>query len=163
MNIAQPRIKVLSLVALFTALSVIGSMIKLPSPYGTVALDSCPAFVAALLISPAAGAWVGFFGHILTSWNAGFPLSIPIHLFVALQMAAICWSCGMVAGKGRFLLALIVAAVLNGVAAPAMFIFFDGFGTAFFLTMLLPLLFGSVVNAALAGLIVKALRRSGNG
>lgn len=163
MHIAQTRLKALSLVALFAALSVIGSMIKIPSPYGTVALDSCPAFVAALFISPAAGAWVGFFGHLLTSLNTGFPLSVPIHLFIALQMAAICWFSGFVAAKGRLLLALVLAVVLNGVAAPAMFILFDGFGIAFFLTMLLPLLLGSLINVVLAGLIVKVLRRAANG
>lgn len=162
MNIAQPRIKTISMLALFIGLSVIGSMIKLPSPFGTVALDSAPAFVAALLISPASGAVVGFFGHLATSMNMGFPLSILIHLYIAVQMAGISWVIGYLGSRGKLQAALILGSLLNGVAAPALLIPFDGFGQAFFLAMLLPLAAGAVINLSLTGLIVKAIGRKWN-
>ena len=39
------QVKRMVLMALFMALSVIGAMIKIPSPTGTVALDSAPGFL----------------------------------------------------------------------------------------------------------------------
>ncbi|MGC5328004.1 ECF transporter S component [Brevibacillus sp. SYSU BS000544] len=152
------HIKMISILAMFIALSFVGSMLKLPSPIGTVALDSFPAFVAAILVSPLAGAIVGFFGHILTSLNVGFPLSIPIHLFIALQMAGVSYVTGYVCRRVNLVLGLILGTFLNGVIVPAMFIPFEGFGTAFFLLMVLPLTVGSLVNFILSGFIVKAIK-----
>lgn len=157
------RIKMITILASFIALSFVGSLLKIPSPFGTVALDSFPAFVAAIVISPLAGAIVGFFGHMLTSLSVGFPLSIPIHLFIALQMAGVSYVTGYVSRRVNLVIGLLVGTFLNGVIAPAMFIPFEAFGTAFFLLMAVPLTVGSLVNFLLAGFIVKAIKGKING
>ncbi|MGI6424678.1 MAG: hypothetical protein ACOX2A_05490 [Tepidanaerobacteraceae bacterium] len=39
-----------ALMGMFIALSIVGAFIKIPSPTGTVALDSAPGYTAALLL-----------------------------------------------------------------------------------------------------------------
>src|SRR5690625_5181129 len=51
--------KRISYLALFIALSVIGGLITLPSPFGSIALDSFPALIAAVWIDKNSGAIVG--------------------------------------------------------------------------------------------------------
>ena len=78
--------------AIFSALSVVGSLIKIPSPVGSLAFDSFPGFFVALLFGPAEGALVSGLGHIATAATSGFPLGIlhiPIAIGMALAAAAI--------------------------------------------------------------------------
>lgn len=62
---ARPKKKVyftpkrIARVAILVALSAVGAFIKLPSPTGTVALDSAPGFVAAAAFGPGEGAKIG--------------------------------------------------------------------------------------------------------
>ena len=76
--------KKLVIVALFIALSLIGSNIKL---FGTIAFDSLPGFLATLLLGSVYGAAIGFLGHIFTALTSGFPHSVPMHLVIAASMA----------------------------------------------------------------------------
>ena len=82
----KPKIntKTLVIVALFIALSFAGSYIKL---FGTIAFDSLPGFLAALLLGPVYGAVIGFLGHLFTALTSGFPLSVPMHMVIAASMA----------------------------------------------------------------------------
>lgn len=70
--------------ALFIALSFVGSYVKI---FGTIAFDSLPGFLAALLLGPVYGAAIGFWGHLCTALTSGFPLSIPMHLVIATTMS----------------------------------------------------------------------------
>jgi len=74
----------LTVTALFIAISFIGANITV---FGTIAFDSLPAFLAALLLGPWYGAAIGFLGHLLTAMTSGFPLSVPLHLVIAVGMA----------------------------------------------------------------------------
>ena len=76
--------KYLVLAALFIALSFIGANIRI---FGSVAFDSLPAFLAALLLGPFYGAVIGLIGHLLTATLSGFPLSLPLHIVIAVSMA----------------------------------------------------------------------------
>ena len=76
--------KTLVLTALFVALSLVGSNIKI---FGTIAFDSLPGFLAALLLGPVYGAAIGFLGHLFTALTSGFPLSVPLHMVIAITMA----------------------------------------------------------------------------
>jgi len=82
----KPKISTKNLVitALFIALSFVGANIKV---FGTVAFDSTPGFLASLLLGPAYGAAIGSLGHLFTAATSGFPLSVPLHLVIALSMA----------------------------------------------------------------------------
>ncbi|MGE5577992.1 MAG: ECF transporter S component [Syntrophothermus sp.] len=154
------RVRRLARLAVFIALAAVGAMLRIPSPTGTVALDSLPGYLGALLFGIKDGMLIAALGHLLSAATAGFPLTIPVHIFIAAQMAAFAAALGWV-GRRHLLGGAILAAVLNGVVAPALFIPFSGFGFAFFTAMVLPLLVGSVVNVAAAVVVYKALSRKG--
>ena len=144
------RIYQMVLIAMFVALSVVGALIKIPSPTGSVALDSMPAYLAALLLGALPGAVIGFLGHLASAATGGFAMSLPIHLIVALEMALTMAVVSFVSKRIHFVVAAVVGILLNGVGLPAVFIFVPGFGPAFFAGMLLPLLIASSINVLLA-------------
>ncbi len=72
--------------ALMVALSAVGAFIKIPSPLGSIAMDSSPGYLYASLCGPLGGAPVAFFGHLASAFTVGFPLGVPIHLVVAAEM-----------------------------------------------------------------------------
>lgn len=146
------------ILGMFIALSVVGSFIKIPSPIGTVALDSAPAFLASFLLGPLPGVIVGFMGHMLTSLNVGFPLSVPVHLLISAEMALICGIIGAINKMGYLIPALIVGFLLNGIAAPASLIAIPQFGVPFFVAIFFPLLIGSAINLIVAGTLVRYLK-----
>lgn len=149
------------LMALFIALSATGAFIKIPSPTGTVALDALPAYLAALLLGGVPGAIVGFLGHMASAATAGFYLTVPIHLLVGLEMAAIMLAFSFIARKVHPVAAIVAGILLNGVGAPATLIPLPGFGTAFFVSMVLPLTVGSAINVILAGMLYYPLQKTG--
>ncbi len=79
------KTKEIVLAALFIALSFIGANIKI---MGSIAFDSMPGFLGALLLGPAYGAFIGMIGHFLTALLSGFPLSFPAHIIIMIDMAA---------------------------------------------------------------------------
>ncbi len=81
--------------AIFSALSAATAILKLPSPIGSVGLDSFPGFFAAGFISPVVGGIVGFAGHLASAATAGFP-SGPYHLLIAVGMFVACFAYGAI-------------------------------------------------------------------
>ena len=82
--------RILVLMGLFIALSVVGAYIKIPNPItSSIALDALPAYLASLLLGGKYGAIIGAVGHLVSATIGGFPLSLPIHLVVAIQMTVI--------------------------------------------------------------------------
>jgi uncharacterized membrane protein len=79
------KIREIVLTALFIALSFIGANIKV---MGSIAFDSMPGFLGALLLGPTYGAFIGAIGHLLTALISGFPLSFPVHVIIMINMAA---------------------------------------------------------------------------
>lgn len=153
------KIKQITLMGMFIALSAVGATIKVPSPTGTVAFDSAPGFLAALLLGPGYGAVAAAVGHLFTSLFSGFPLTIPIHLMIAVEMAL--FAAAFSALKRINLpVAVIITSILNGVISPASFIPLPTFGLGFFTTMLLPLLVASTLNIVAAAAIYKVLTAS---
>ena len=153
------KTKALTLSAIFVALSFVGAGIKLPSPTGTVAFDSAPGYMAALFLGPTYGALTSSLGHIFTSMSAGFPLSPPIHLLIAVEMAffALVFA---IAAKKSLTLAVITTTLLNGVLAPASLLLFPGFGKGFFAAMVFPLTVASALNLSLAALIYSLVKKA---
>ncbi len=72
--------------AILIALSGVGALVKIPSPTGTVALDSAPGYFAAIAFGAIEGPIVAVIGHIFTALTTGFPLGFPVHLYIAVQM-----------------------------------------------------------------------------
>lgn len=77
-------VRKLTLLSMLLAMSVLGANIKI---FGSVALDSFPAFLGALILGPIPGALLGALGHFISALLAGFPLTLPVHILVTALMA----------------------------------------------------------------------------
>lgn len=147
-------------ISMLIAISFIGSLIKIQ---GTIALDSMPGFFAALYLGPVAGAIVAGVGHLLTSLSSGFPLTLPIHLIVTLEMGIVVYLFGIIYKKFNGMAACISGIILNGVAMVlvlAPFTIWLGLplnGKAFVYAMVVPLTIAAAVNIVLAYIIYKTI------
>ncbi|PBQ22966.1 ECF transporter S component [Levilactobacillus brevis] len=109
-------LKRVTLSALLLALCVIGANVKI---MGSIALDSAPAFLGALLLGPWVGAFLGFFGHMTSALLSGFPLTLPVHLIVGAMMAVCMFVFGYIRKKmgidrlGNTIVSDIVAYLIN--------------------------------------------------
>lgn len=152
---SHSKTRFVSEIALFSALSGIGAMIPVPSPVGSVALDSFPGYFMALWRGSLSGALVCAIGHMLSALRAGFPLGY-LHVPVALLMALVGAATAIVKRKMGVIAGLSTGISINtaGVvlAVPTM-----GWEILLVLT---PILFvASLINAAIAGVIYEAIRR----
>lgn len=147
---------------ILVALSYVGSLLGLIIP-GSLAFDSMPAFLGAMILGPVYGAAVGGVGHLLTALINGFPLSLPLHLFIGIQMALIVGIFGWVCQKKKRIVAGIVATVLNGPvsaatsAVAAHFLGLPFSGWLLFNTLVVPLTIVSFLNVSLALILGNAL------
>ncbi|MDQ7992188.1 MAG: ECF transporter S component [Propionicimonas sp.] len=159
---ATPRVSArqLAVMAIFIALSAVGSLVKIPSPVGSVGLDSAPGFFAALAFGP----WVGFVviavGHLLGSAIVGFPLTLPVHLAIAAGMGACALVFRWLGRRGGIWLvvAVVVTTVLNSVALGLIVLPIGGWGL--YVAALPALFLGAVVNLVIAAVAYYAVRDS---
>ena len=150
--------KLVVLMGLFIAMSVIGAYIKIPNAVtGSIAFDSFPAFVGALILGGIPGAIIAFLGHMVSAAITGFPMTLPIHLFIGFQMAIIMFVFSFAAKRTNIIVASVIAIILNGVVAPACFILIPNMGMPVFIAILLPLLVASVANVLAAVLIYRTI------
>lgn len=154
------------LLSLFIALSAVLSNIKI---FYSIAFDSLPAFLAAMMISPIAGGIVGALGHLLTAITSGFPFTVPVHLFIAIQMLVIIWIFGVLFKKMNQYIAMVVAIILNGPVATLLSGLLIAYlnhsftvktVSSFFILMVVPLTLASVANIVLAFILQKVMKRA---
>ena len=144
--------------AILIALSAVGALIKIPSPTGTVALDSAPGYFTAAAFGPIEGGIVAGLGHLFTALTTGFPLGLPFHLFVAVQQAVWALAFWFLVTRVNIWAGVIGATFLNGVVASLLVIPVGGWGLA--ASLLLPLTVGSAVNVIVAAAAYKIVQRS---
>lgn len=154
----------LVLMALFIALSFVGAQIKI---FGTIAFDSLPAFLGTFLLGPFYGAIIAIIGHLLTALTSGFPLTIPVHLLISLAMGiamTATWFAFSFLKKQTneitaLALAVIVAALFNGPVAQLICspLLVPILTWPVMVGMMLPLALVGGLNAAIAGVVYKAL------
>jgi uncharacterized membrane protein len=117
--------RLLSILTVFVAASAAGALVKIPSPLGSIALDSLPGYFSAAFYGPLVGALVGSVGHIASAATSGFPLGV-LHIAVAVQMVIWCSAYGMliraIDKTWAVWVAAAVAILLNGLAAPFMLV-----------------------------------------
>ncbi len=148
--------------AMLIGLSAVGALIKIQ---GSIAFDSMPGFFAALFLGPAAGALVAGIGHFLSAMTSGFPLTLPMHLIVTVEMALFSFTFGWVYRKSNGIVACIVAIILNGpvaslIAVPTSVLLglpFSGWPLFYFVLPILSL--ASAANVILAYIVYKALEK----
>lgn len=150
----------LAIMAIFIALSAVGSLIKIPSPLGSIGLDSAPGFFAAV----AFGSWVGFIviavGHLLSAAIVGFPLTLPVHLAIAVGMGLCALVFRWFGRKGLvwLILGVIVASLLNSFGLGLIVLPIGGWGM--YLASVPSLLVAAVVNLIIAAVAYYAVRNS---
>lgn len=143
-------------------LSAVGAMIKIS---GSIAFDSMPGFFAALFLGPWAGAIVAGLGHLLTALTSGFPLTIPMHLVLVLEMGLFAYLFGIIYKKRGSIVASIVAIILNGpvaslLAVPMSIILRLPFsGWALFGVVIVPLTLASIANVLLAVIVYNIINK----
>lgn len=152
--------KKIVLMAMFIALSFVGSYIKIPSPLGTIAFDSTAGYLAGLVFGGVTGGLIGFLGHILTSATAGFPLSLPVHLIVAIMMFISVYLYGIAYNKTNIFIGAFVGILLNGIVSPFTLLIFPQFGWPFFLGVAPFLLVASALNVILSALVFIPLKNT---
>jgi uncharacterized membrane protein len=144
--------------SIFIALSAVGAITKIPSPTGTVALDSCMGYFSAAAFGYLEGGCVAALGHTLTALTMGFPLGIPVHLYISAQMALWVMVFRFLTLKVHPLAGIVGATLLNGVGSAYLIIPFGGIGLA--TALVLPLTVGSLANVLIASAAYSIVRKS---
>ena len=161
-NESRSSVTKLTYGGMLIALSAVGALIKIS---GTIALDSMPGFFAALFLGPSIGAVVGALGHLLTAATSGFPMSLPMHLFLMVVMAFVIYVFGITYRRFGSIPAFIVGVVLNGpfaalASVPASKLLGLQFnGWALFNVIIIPLILASIVNVFLAQVVYKSITK----
>ncbi len=106
------------------------------------------------------GALVAAVGHLVTSAVVGFPLSLPVHLAIAVGMAVCAFVFGWLGRRGTtgLVIGFIAAALFNSVVMGLIMIPIGG--VPLYLATIVPLLVGAVINLAIATAAYFALRNT---
>lgn len=156
MNLDPRRIARL---AILIALSAVGALIKIPSPVGTVAFDSAPAFLAAIAFTGYEGMIVAAVGHLLSALTMGMPLGVVVHLVIAVTMALAVGITGWLARRVNLWVGVVVGLAANAVLSPLALV--PMFGWGFLAAMVVPLLVGAALNIAVAVVVARSLVAAG--
>ncbi|KQU17790.1 hypothetical protein ASG65_26090 [Bacillus sp. Leaf13] len=148
------NVRKISTIAIFIALSAVGAMIKVPSPIGSMALDSFPALLAAVILGPVSGAIVAGLGHIISAFIGGMTLG-PFHFLIMVEMAVLVWMFGVLYVHGKKIGAFFLFFIGNAFILALPFVFLVSLE---FYTMLVPGLTGATaINVVLAALLLPRL------
>ncbi len=164
-NIKRNSTLRLTYCGLLIAVSAVGALIKIQ---GSIAFDSLPGFFAALFLGPGYGALVAGLGHGLTALTSGFPLTLPMHLVVGLEMALFGFIFGWVYRKSNVIIAAIIAVLLNGPLAALLTVPFSQLlrlpfnGWPLFYVIIVPLTVASLANVVLACSVYKFIFQTKN-
>jgi uncharacterized membrane protein len=149
--VANIKLKKTLLTVMFISLSTVGAMIKIPAFIGSIALDSLPALVAAVMLGPIAGGITAGLGHILSSLLAGFPLGM-FHVLISLEMFTLVMLFGYLYKKVK-VMSYVVMLIGNAFLAPLPFYFL--ISPSFYFTLLTPLLVGTIINLVGAYILIR--------
>lgn len=150
------KTKRITLMAIFIALSFVGSLIKIPSPLGDIGFDSAAGFTAVLYIGYVSGATVTMLGYLLISMGAGFPLGI-LTVAVAIEMFFIAIAYRYFYRINKFL-GITVGVILNGIVAPLVVLPVGGLGL--YVAILPSLTAASVLDLVTSALIYETLEKA---
>lgn len=152
----RQKLMTLTLTAMVAAICAIGAVIKIPSFVSTAALDSAPAFIGVVFLSPMLAGVAGLIGHFITALTSGFPYG-PLHIIIAVEMFIVVWIFGVMHKKGLHFWKWPVALVLNGVVAPLPFYFI--ISPAFFWASLPGIFMATVINLIIVAVVMPVLSK----
>lgn len=151
------KTKNLTLTAMFAALAVVGSFIKIPVPPGTAALDSTAAFISMAFLPAPFAAVAGAIGHLATALTSGFPLSLPIHLLIALEMAIVAGVAALFYRKGFRKSAWLWIIIANGILSPLPYYFI--ISPAMYIAAAPGILIATCVNVVVSLILLPVLQK----
>ncbi|KPN94683.1 ECF transporter S component [Lysinibacillus sp. ZYM-1] len=144
------------LTAMVAAICAVGAAIKVPAFISTAALDSAPAFLGVVFLSPLLAGVAGLIGHFISALTAGFPLG-PLHAIIAVEMFIVVWIFGVMHKKGMHFWKWPVALVLNGIVAPLPFYFI--ISPAFFWGALASIFIATAINLIIVAVVMPILSK----
>jgi len=144
------------LTAMVAAICAVGAAIKVPAFISTAALDSAPAFLGVVFLSPLLAGVAGLIGHFISALTAGFPLG-PLHAIIAVEMFIVVWIFGVMHKKGMHFWKWPVALVLNGIVAPLPFYFI--ISPAFFWGALSSIFIATAINLIIVAVVMPILSK----
>ncbi|WP_418300967.1 ECF transporter S component [Lysinibacillus fusiformis] len=144
------------LTAMVAAICAVGAAIKVPAFFSTAALDSAPAFLGVVFLSPLYAGVAGLIGHFISALTAGFPLG-PLHVIIAIEMFIVVWIFGVMHKKGMHVWKWPVALVLNGIVAPLPFYFI--ISPAFFWGALASIFIATAINLVIVAVVMPILSK----
>lgn len=142
-------VKRLTQIGLLLALAYLGSLLKIPTPVGSTAFDSAPAYFAGLFLGGAWGALVACVGHLFTALLSGFPFSLPVHLVVAAGMGVSVLLFSLLWRRSRPV-ATVVALLCNGIVLPLCLLAWPMYSLQLVLTLMPGLLLATALNLFVA-------------
>ena len=152
----RQRLTKLTLTAMVAAICAVGAVIKIPAIISTAALDSAPAFLSVVFLSPVLAGVAGGIGHFITALTTGFPFG-PLHIIIAVEMVIVVWIFGIMHKKGLHFWKWAVALFLNGVVAPLPFYFI--ISPAFYWASLTSLPLATLINLVIVAIVIPILSK----
>lgn len=144
------KLRLLTLAAMFAALSAIGALIKIPVGIGSAALDTVPTLISALFLPPIYAGSASLVGHLVSSLSAGFPLG-PLHIIIALEMFVILFIFTKLHQKGYHFWKWVFFIFANSVLATLPFYWI--ISPAFFVGALPGITLATILNASIAMIV----------
>ncbi|TQR21136.1 ECF transporter S component [Psychrobacillus vulpis] len=141
------KLRLLTLAAMFAALSAIGAFVKIPVGIGSAALDTVPALVSAAFLPPAYAGAASLIGHLSSSLYAGFPFG-PLHIIIAAEMFLILFVYTRLHQARRYVLKWVFFIFANSVLATLPFYWI--ISPAFFASALPGITIATILNAGIA-------------
>lgn len=158
------RLRRIVLAAMLLALCVVGANIKI---MGSIAFDSAPAFLGAILLGPWFGAFLGIFGHLTSAALSGFPLTLPVHLVVGFMMGVCMFVFGWIRqrfGKDKFgviLISDIVGYIINTpLEIPLLYPLLKGAIFALFVPLTVATIFNIIIAEIVYAFLPKTMKHA---
>ena len=150
------KLRLLTLAAMFAALSAIGAFVKVPVGIGSAALDTVPALISAAFLPPVFAGAASLVGHLTSSLYVGFPLG-PLHLIIAVEMLVILYVFTKLHQTGHYLMKWVFFIVANSLLATLPFYWI--ISPAFFVGALPGITIATLVNAGIAIIVSPVVER----
>lgn len=153
------KIKDITLIGLMIALSFILSYIKF---FGSIALDSLPAFLALLVWKDRKTAYIAAMGHMFTAISSGFPFGMITHILIALLMFVTMWIASILIVKSSQKIALLFVYISNALIMPLCIFIAIDWSLSLYITLVSALSVAVVINIVLALVLYRPVVRYTN-
>lgn len=151
--------RVVSKIAVLTAVSAVGGMVTIPGPATSIRLDSLAAFFGTLMFGWQIGSVVALFGTFFANLMSGFSGWAPLVPYYMVNMALAVTCFGLATLKGGKIPGLILGTFVNTLCILPWFIML---GWQMMVTTIFPQILGSFVNCLLAVIAYYAITASQN-